>query len=146
MVKEAIVDNNKSENEIFDCWIVFYRERICEVAGLKQRLDNCVYKYNRYVKEGKTKEAMQIQKRISRIEREYELAKEKLDLTERLEHLRLTNRYKLFNKKMINAVKGNYEDKEAIEFLNTGYTFMQTENYITYKFSAALYKDGQEVC
>lgn len=147
MANNMIMERERArESEIFDCWIIYYRERICEAANLKQKVHMAQCKYNKALENGNTTEAKRYKRILDKADEKYLAAKKSLELVEQLEKLRVTKQYEIAKHKMLNVVNGDYEDKDVIKFVNTGYIFMQTENYATSRFfAAALFKDGHKV-
>ena len=82
---------------------------------------------------------------MEEITRQYIRAKKVLNLVEKLEYMRLTGQYTVTKHKLLNVVSENYEEKEVLEFSNTGYVFMQTEGYVVNQYSAAIFKDGKKI-
>jgi hypothetical protein len=137
-------ENNTNVEMIMSCWLYFYRTQICKVGNLEEKLHFANVKYNNAIEESNEKEQKKYEKLINTTRKKYDSARCMLEVVERLDKMRITDNYKLTMYKVFNVKKEEYEDKNAIEFTGTGYTFKQSETS-TFDLAADLFKDGKKV-
>lgn len=137
-----MVIDRKADN-IMSCWRYFYRMQICNVVDLEHKLNVIKIKYNQ-AGNGSEKEKKRYEKKINDLQKKYDHAADVLDIIESLEKRRIMDEYKIKPYKVRNISTDDYETREEIEFLGTGYSFKQNENSLYGSFSDLL-KNGERI-